>query len=198
MLLAELFGKTDDQGPYVNLSDGGHFENIGLYELVRRRCRLIIVSDASEDVDATFAAIGTAIERCRADFGAEINIVELDALRVDKNTGFARRNWVIGSIKYSSAEVDDRASQGTLLYLKPVVTNRSPVDVISYSRTHPQFPNHPTLDQWFTESQFEAYRELGRCVGVKCVEDIRGPFGTTQGLLNGAEEALIRSGWPNK
>ena len=48
-LLAEAFGLTDACHPYVYLSDGGHFENLGLYEMVRRRCHCILVVDAGCD-----------------------------------------------------------------------------------------------------------------------------------------------------
>ena len=53
MLIREFFGLLHDRGPFINVTDGGHFENLGLYELVRRRCQVIIVSDASEDREST-------------------------------------------------------------------------------------------------------------------------------------------------
>ena len=73
-MLGELFGITSTSSNYVSLSDGGHFENLGIYELVRRRCRYIIVGDAEQDGDFTFGGLGSAIRRCRADFGVEIDI----------------------------------------------------------------------------------------------------------------------------
>jgi len=73
-LFRELFGAVGDDAPYVNLSDGGHFENMGLYELVRRRCTYIFVCDAEEDSEMQFGGMGGAITKCRADFGAEIDL----------------------------------------------------------------------------------------------------------------------------
>ena len=80
MLVAEFLGRVDDRGPFINLSDGGHFENVGLYELVRRKCKVIVISDASEDSGCEFVSLGTAIERCRVDFGATI---ELDVSAIE-------------------------------------------------------------------------------------------------------------------
>ena len=71
-LLNELFGLTNDRTHFVNLSDGGHFENLGIYELVRRRCRYIIACDAEQDAALTFSGLGNAIRKCRTDLGVEI------------------------------------------------------------------------------------------------------------------------------
>ena len=73
-LLNELFSLTNDRTHFVNLSDGGHFENLGIYELIRRRCRYIIACDAEQDESLTFSGLGNAIRKCRIDFGAEISV----------------------------------------------------------------------------------------------------------------------------
>ena len=73
-LLYELLGMTTDRREWVYLSDGGHFENLGIYELVRRRCRFIIACDAGQDGAVTFGDLGNAIEKCRSDFGVDIEI----------------------------------------------------------------------------------------------------------------------------
>ena len=69
----------------MNLSDGGHFDNLGLYELVRRRCRYIIIGDGEQDGELTFGSLGGAIRKCRADFGVEIDI-DPDPIRIDQRT----------------------------------------------------------------------------------------------------------------
>ncbi|MEZ6124609.1 MAG: hypothetical protein R3C49_15730 [Planctomycetaceae bacterium] len=157
-LLKELFGFTDDKQPFVNLSDGGHFENLAVYELVRRKCRLIIVSDASADPDTAFEDLGNAIRKCRADFGIDIEI-DLSHLRRIAGTRFSRFHCAVGTIRYDNVQKD--APVGTLLYLKPTLTGDEPGDVAHYSLHSPTFPQEPTLDQFFSESQFESYRELG-------------------------------------
>ena len=73
-LARELFGFVDESSRYLNLSDGGHFENLGIYELVRRRCRYIIAIDGEADPDYRFESLGGAVRKCRTDFGIEIRI----------------------------------------------------------------------------------------------------------------------------
>lgn len=57
------------------LSDGGHFENTGCYELIRRRVPLIICSDAGQDAKYQFEDLANLVRKARTDFGAEIQIV---------------------------------------------------------------------------------------------------------------------------
>ena len=73
-LLAELFGMVNDAAAFVYLTDGGHFENMGLYELVRRHCMTIVICDAEQDGKLAFEGLGMAIRKCRIDFGAEIDL----------------------------------------------------------------------------------------------------------------------------
>ena len=66
------------------LSDGGHFENLGAYELIRRRVRLIVVVDAEADPDYRFEGLGNLVRKARVDFEAEIEFLcsdKLDKLR---------------------------------------------------------------------------------------------------------------------
>lgn len=157
-LIRELFGLTSETGSYIYLSDGGHFENLGIYELVRRRCRFIIASDAEEDHAFAFGGLGNAIEKCRADFGVEIEI-DVEPIRQRSAEGYSRWHCAIGHIHYS--EVDDDARDGILVYLKSSLTGDEPTDVLRYAAENREFPHQSTGDQWFDESQFESYRALG-------------------------------------
>jgi hypothetical protein len=160
-LFLELFGWTNDRGRYVYLSDGGHFENLGAYELIRRRCRYVIICDAGQDGDHAFEDLGNLIAKCRVDFGIPIEI-ELDALRLQQVPRRARWHCAVGRIRYDLA--DPESSQGTLIYLKPSLTGDEPGDVLHYAIEHPAFPHETTGNQFFTESQFESYRALGQHV----------------------------------
>ena len=170
-LLAELLGQTTSRSKFVNLSDGGHFDNLGLYELVRRRCRYIIIGDAEQDPELTFGSLGGAIRKCRADFGVEIDI-NPDPIRIDN--GFSRAHCVVGTITYPEkdtsapvsiggdhAEPVTHRARGWILYLKSSLTGDEPTDVIEYRSRFPDFPHQSTGDQFFSESQFESYRRLG-------------------------------------
>jgi hypothetical protein len=154
-LVAELLGLVNDESSYVYLTDGGHFENMGLYELVRRRCMKILISDAEEDHEFVFEGIGMAIRKCRIDFGAEINL-DLDALKRNSEND-SPTHFVIGSIQYP--EVDEL---GSILYIKSTLSKGLPADLINYRKQDQDFPHDTTLNQWFTESKFESYRRLGQ------------------------------------
>ncbi len=153
-LLRELFGMVNDNAPYVYLTDGGHFENMGLYELVRRRCTNIVICDAEADGELTFEGIGMAIRKCRIDFGAEIDL-DLSKLDSSGESRSSATNFIEGTITYPNGFC------GRILYIKSLFTPGLPPDLVNYRREHPAFPDDTTLNQWFTESQFESYRRLG-------------------------------------
>jgi hypothetical protein len=158
--LAELFGTTNEDDNYLYLSDGGHFENLGIYELVRRRCRLIIAGDAGADPARQFSDLGNAIEKIRNDLGIDIEL-NVDALEPGEN---GRSQWhaLVGKIRYDRTDSGDHLEDsGTLVYIKSTLTGNEPTDVLRYAKEHPCFPNESTGDQWFSESQFESYRALG-------------------------------------
>jgi hypothetical protein len=160
-LLAELFGQTDDEAPYIYLSDGGHFENLGVYELVKRRCKFIVACDAGEDADYALGDLGNAIRKCREDMGIEI-LLSTPNLTPDKDTNLTKWHCAIGEIRYDY--VDRETEPGVFVYLKSSLTGDETTDILNYHREHPEFPHETTADQWFSESQFEAYRRLGQHV----------------------------------
>lgn len=171
-LLSELFGLTDDDSGYVYLSDGGHFENLGINELVKRRCRLILAIDAGEDKGFGFDDLASAIRKCRADMGIDIEIRTDKFLKAD-STLFSGWHCAIGLIRYSNSDPrlanlppvpENDVCDGVLVYIKPSLTGDEPADVLNYKNNHNEFPHEPTVDEWFSESQFESYRALGQHV----------------------------------
>jgi hypothetical protein len=156
-VLSEAFSLTDNEHPYVYLSDGGHFENFGLYEMVLRRCRWIVVSDASTDPDYVFESLGLAVRRIRTDFSIKIEFAEF--------TAGTESYCAMGRILYSEVDGTDPDRDGWLLYIKPAVlgnkSGNEPPDIHHYKKEHPQFPSEFLGDQFFSESQFESYRKLG-------------------------------------
>jgi hypothetical protein len=153
-LLSELTGNSSDQSPFVNLSDGGHFENLGIYELVRRRCKFIVACDAEEDGQFTFGGLGNVVRKCRTDFGVDI-VLDIEKIRTVKISNEHKAHWVIGDVIYPNG------FRGELLYIKSSLTGDEPVDVREYSWRAVKFPHQSTADQFFNESQFESYRALG-------------------------------------
>jgi hypothetical protein len=172
-LLCELLGASDEEKNFVYLSDGGHFENLGIYELVRRRCRFIVASDASMDGAFSFDDLGNAVRKCRIDLGIPIEI-DTRAILPDPITKRSQFHCAVGIIHYEHAFPGE--SPGYLLYIKPSLAGNEPTDVIQYATAHPEFPHESTGDQWFAESQFESYRRLGYKIArtvLAGAEDIR-------------------------
>jgi hypothetical protein len=152
-LLQELVGIADERKLFVNVSDGGHFENLGIYELVRRRCKVIIASDAECDESLTFGSLGNVVRLCETDFGAKIDI-DVSSIRQQKD-GFSLAHCAIGRITYCNGSI------GHLIYLKASISGDEDVSVTQYRSVHPSFPHETTADQFFSEDQFESYRTLG-------------------------------------
>ncbi|HEY7335957.1 MAG TPA: patatin-like phospholipase family protein [Bryobacteraceae bacterium] len=157
-LISEALGQTDDENPYVYLSDGGHFENLALYEMILRRCDIIVAVDAGADPEYQFEDLANALRKIRVDLGVTIHFKKPLDMRVgpdEKNVHCA-----IGEICYHCAD-GSGAAKGTLIYIKPVLDLNLSVDLDQYHSVHLDFPQQPTSDQFFDESQFESYRRLG-------------------------------------
>jgi hypothetical protein len=152
-LLLELFGIADEKRRYLNVSDGGHFENLGVYELVRRRCKVIIACDAECDEFLNFGSLGNMIRICETDFGAVIDM-DVRSIRPEKD-GFSLAHCAVGTIKYSNGDI------GRLIYLKSSMSGDEDVSIIQYRASHPSFPHEATSNQFYSEDQFESYRKLG-------------------------------------
>lgn len=159
-MLSEALGMTDDKSSYVYLSDGGHFENLGLFEMVLRRCRLIVVCDATADPEYRFSDLGNAVRKIRIDLGIPVvfSNMSIHKYRPGDDGG---RYCAIGRIRYACADGDD-APDGVLIYFKPVLCGREPQDIQQYAAQNPAFPQESTMDQFFGESQFESYCQLGK------------------------------------
>lgn len=156
LLVQEILRGTSQRKEYLYLSDGGHFENLGIYELVRRRCRYIVAVDAGADPDMSFTDLGNAIRKCRIDLRVKIDL-DLEPLK-KSGEGLSRWHCVVGRIRYP----EGTDCVGMLLYLKASLTGDEPADILEYRSVHQDFPHQSTGDQFFDESQFESYRALGR------------------------------------
>ena len=179
-LIRELFGNLDEKEDYVNLSDGGHIENLGIYELLRRECRLIIAGDGEADKELCFDGLSELIRMALIDFGIKIDVDGLDEIRRGE------QHHAIGTIRYANGRI------GKLIYLKlsllgdnnlkstldPELYRSSPYRddndlfddnpyIARYKKTHPDFPHQSTADQFFDEAQFESYRALGYEVAMR-------------------------------
>ncbi len=168
--LARFPGTAD---PYWYLSDGGHFENTGAYELIRRRVPMIVVVDAGADPEYQLNDLAELVRKARLDFGAEIEVLneaQLDAaLAPDVRAYFGtwqdfkpsdgrqRVYAALARVHYA----DEAEPTGIMLFLKPGMTGKEPLDILGYAASQSTFPQESTLDQFFDEAQWESYRRLG-------------------------------------
>jgi hypothetical protein len=153
-LLKELFGSANEKSNYLAISDGGHFENLAAYELVKRRCKVIIISDGECDPKLQFEGLGTLIRMCQVDLKATI---EIDVLSIhpENQLAWSRSHCAVGKIIYEDAP------EGILIYIKASMNGHEDTPVMQYKAAHPAFPHESTGDQFYGEDQFESYRSLG-------------------------------------
>jgi len=168
-LWSEISGRLYENADAVYLTDGGHIENLGVYELLRRRCRVIIAVDAEADAPMNFSALVTLQRYARIDLGI---IIDLPWTPIRNTT----REWMkcsagkasdppprssagphvaVGTIDYGSGET------GYLVYIKSSLTGDENDYIRDYARRNDTFPHETTGDQFFSEEQFEVYRALG-------------------------------------
>ena len=161
----EMLGWFDEKNWFLNLSDGGHIENLAAYELLRRRCKFIVCVDGGAEPGMECADLTRLQRYAEIDLGITLHY-DLSDLRLQSN-GFTKAHALLVKIEYPAPKENPEASAserlGWMLYLKLAMTGVEPVYVQDYKRTHPAFPHQTTADQLFDEMQFEAYRKLGEC-----------------------------------
>jgi hypothetical protein len=192
LLYYEFIGRfAGPWAPYWYLSDGGFFENLGVYELIRRRCHWIVCCDAGQDGDFAFDDLGNLIRKVRIDFGAEIcfqnaaqlarltlppdvrdHVGTLMDLRGDPKSRRSRRHAALAFVYY---DAQTTTAGSVLLYLKPSLTGDEPADIHNFQAGNPEFPHDPTLNQYYNEPQWESYRMLGEHIGSELLKpDVNG------------------------
>ena len=149
----EAIGKTSVIDRRLYITDGGHYDNTGLVEALRRRPDRIIVLDASNDPPNSFRALGEAVATARMDLGCEVDIDPTPM--VADRFGQAKRGWVSGT-----ARCDD-GKEIEVHFIKAVPTTSMPLDTQVYASRHPEFPRTSTGNQFYGEFDLEAYRQLG-------------------------------------
>jgi hypothetical protein len=160
----ELLSQTTDLLSFCYLTDGGHFDNSGVYSLIQRGCRYIVMADCGADPDPSFGDLGDLVRKVRIDFGTEIDICIDDMLKPPK------KHFIAGTIRYSDVHADmlgltKDERNGILIVVKPNRTPGASVDVLQYGFANDDFPQQTTADQWYDEQQFESYRKLGEISG---------------------------------
>lgn len=200
-IINEALGRTNDESKWVYLSDGGHFENLGLYEMILRRSKTIVIVDGSQDQSYCFEDLGNAVRKVRVDLGIPIEFQS--GLPIYASQDVRNRYCAVGKILYHCVDgKDDKGVdlEGTIIYIKACLNGSEPADVLHYAASAHDFPQQGTEQLWFDESQFESYRRLGTHI-VEKIWDQTPPSSAGQPLVDqfaAAAEAYIGSNLPLK
>lgn len=164
--------------PWWYLSDGGHFDNTGVYPLLRRRVDFIVLADGGADPRFEFGDLHNLVRKARIDFGAEIDFYdgadaiarfgidprELTVLSPEElASNVSARGVLLARIRYRDEGHGE--AFGTLLIVKPNLHATLDADVLGYALRNAAFPQQSTGDQFFDEAQWESYQRLGYDVG---------------------------------
>ena len=167
-ILREALGINGLDRSFVYVTDGGHWENLGLVELLRRGCGTIVCIDGSGGDAVSFGTLSEAIALARSDLGVEIDI-DLTSMVPSEPDGTSASGYVVGKIRFP----DENNWKGTLVYIRTVIPHDAPTDVRNFAKQDRTFPNHPTTDQFFDDRKFEAYRALGDFNTRKAIPTLR-------------------------
>jgi hypothetical protein len=176
-LVAGIFGQAHHRkSKFIELTDGGHFENLGLYELVRRKLGLILVVDGEADPTISLQALVSAARRLEQDFKASLTFFQglgPERLIMYPSPGYpagvryAQSPFIVGRLTY------DDGTEGTLIHVKATVIKEMDFMTSGYLASNPDFPHQSTVDQFFNPDQFDAYRYLGYESGLQAIEKLQ-------------------------
>jgi hypothetical protein len=166
-LLREILGSISLSGRWIYVTDGGHYENLGLVEALRRGAKEIVAFDASGDPPGSWVTFGEAVETARADLGVEIDL-DPSTMRPADGSDRAATLVVKGTCTYPDGQ------QATLLYCKLALPEkaRASWDVYAWKAGHAAFPNDPTTQQLYGDREFEAYRRLGQLAAGLALDEL--------------------------
>jgi hypothetical protein len=204
--LLQLLCKTDSTRGRINLSDGGHIENLGVFELLKRRCALIIAIDAGEDPRYEFPDLRNLVIRARNELGITVSFrpghLPETRIRPSPSSGFSQAPFAIADLgELGRRRGKGDGYQGLLVYVKSslmaprvfrdVKKNDSDYWSVTYKKYHPGFPHESTADQFFDSDQWEAYYTLGRYMAGELLGvDLRNQTATDNGVKKFKEKRI--------
>jgi hypothetical protein len=192
-LALEMFNLLDETRAQILVTDGGHIENLGIYQLLKRGCRIIIAVDAEADPSLSFPSLMRLERYARIDLGVRIDLpweqitqmhylasetVSPNADRRQQRVSSAGPHCAVGRVSYQNG------IEGVLVYVKSSITGDERDYILDYKRRYPAFPHETTGDQFFSEEQFEAYRALG--------------FHIVDGLFSGTHRVAFSDVWASE
>ena len=183
-LLRELFGPHGYASPLLQVTDGGFYDNLGLIELLRRRCTEIYCVDASGDAPPSASTISRVVGLAYAELGVTIawssdpdpwSLTPGSGVGLDPsnplsalNSRLCKNDVITGTVTYPpESGLPEGQRTGTIRIAKASLRRDLDFDLLTYALTHPDFPNDSTADQWFDDEDYSAYSQLGRGLGER-------------------------------
>ncbi|MFM8570442.1 MAG: hypothetical protein ACKOAU_02480, partial [Pirellula sp.] len=181
-------GFEADSWGYGVVADGGFREFLGVEELVARRCKIIVGSDAGCNNGLyEFGVLADLIRKLRLDHNVEILDLDHDKpldtrrlVRIGQENSLSPQHYIVGRIRYPNddAEVESKDAklappkEGLFVYLQMSLTGDEDVDIAQFKKTNPQFPDEPISNQFYSKDQVESFRQLGEHIGKLLSWDI--------------------------
>lgn len=171
-----------DESTSIYLNDGGASENLGLFSLVQRGIKRIIVVDAEYDPNSTFQG-AKFLKNTLGRYGFDFELTQEKGINVyDTEPNEA---IIIGKIK---GLVDGKGKNEDidLIYIKLSIQTTFldyPYTVRQYMKKDKAFPHNSTADIFYGSDQFKAYRDLGYFLGKR--------VGCTNGSLKAIKDGVV-------
>jgi hypothetical protein len=176
---------AENEPEYRFIADGGFADFLGVQELLKRRCRLIVVSDAGVNSNEhELEALANMLETSQQELGVRfldldhdrpINFRRLDRMRSslsdsdDAENSVAPQHFVCMRIDYP--DIEEGFQDAYLIYAQMIISDDDPLEIRQIRQKFPNFPDVPTTNQFFTKDQVSAYRRLGYHIGsLICTE----------------------------
>lgn len=203
----------EDSWRYGVVADGGFREFLGVEELVARRCRIVIVSDAGCNNGLyEFGVLADLIRKLRLDHGVEVLDLDHDRpldtrrlKRLDELGGRSPQHSILGRIRYPETAAAGTSSLGDgppprealLVYVQMSLTGDEDIDIEQFRRTNPRFPDEPISNQFYTRDQVESFRQLGQHVGQLLCRGIE-PFDCRHGAAGAGGGSAVEHPGPGE
>jgi hypothetical protein len=183
-LAREVFGRYSHEQRLLLVTDGGHYDNLGLVEILRHKCRTVFCIDASGDTPPFPQTLYEAITLAYEELGIRIELSD-EEYKLHPGTAVMADDDPLSSMKSRLSEIvavkgtitypfnfklegeEEPSDRGTLIFAKALLARDMPGELLAYAQATPIFPRDETGDQWFTQDQFDNYLGLGRHVGQR-------------------------------
>ncbi|MDP1821082.1 MAG: hypothetical protein Q8K58_14480 [Acidimicrobiales bacterium] len=171
-LFKEILGVYDPADRYVFVADGGHWENLGLVELLRKRCSTIVCIDASGDDAAAFTTLRQAVELASLELPDTVASIDLTGLEAISPTNGAMPGGIVAKLNVTYVANGNPAVDGLILYAKAQLASNLDIALRRFAKADRRFPNYSTGNQFLSDRQFDQLVALGRAAGIEVTQQL--------------------------